>query len=67
MLGVLLFFFFFFGGFVGPIRKRIFIFEESSKSVEQFSENTLEISIEKLIELNYWNDCLIVFSDRKFK
>lgn len=67
MLGVLLFFFFFFGVFVGPIRKRIFIFEESSKSVEQFSENTLEISIEKLIELNYWNDCLIVFSDRKFK
>lgn len=41
------YFFFFFGGFVGPIRKRIFIFEESSKSVEQFSENALEISIEK--------------------
>lgn len=47
MLGVLLLFFFFFEVFVGPIRKRIFIFEESSKSVEQFSENALEISIEK--------------------
>lgn len=63
LLGVLLFFFFFFvRDFVGPIRKRIFIFGESSKANRL--NNSLEtLSIEKLVEplLNCRNN-LIVFS-----
>lgn len=72
---LLLFFpFFFFLELLLDLLERGFLYLErefKSQSVEQFSENTFELSIpkKKLIVplLNYRNDYLIVSSDRKFK
>lgn len=67
-------FFFFFLELLLDLLERGFLYLErefKSQSVEQFSENTFELSIpkKKLIVplLNYRNDYLIVSSDRKFK